>query len=106
MENNENIGGLCRQMKNNTQEVIKKYSKEQLEGIFEDLFKNQNKNEGRMANLPLEWRHHEWEEDGEQYSCWTLIAGGLFHVLTTGDDGKEEFDNIMKEELNKLKNGE
>ena len=96
--------GLYKQLKENPVKPIK-YTKEFLMKTFEDVFKNRNEDLDRKVDLPLEWKHYEWEENGERFSCWKLLAGGMFCVLTTGDKGKEEFDRIMKEEFDKqLKN--
>jgi hypothetical protein len=93
-------GGLYEQLKNSKSEPIK-YTKEYLVEVFKDVF-NRPVDNDKKVNLPLEWRHYEWEENGEQFSCWKLMVGGIFCQLTTGDGGKAEFDKILKEEFSKL----
>lgn len=98
----EKKGGLHNQLNNNKPEPIKKYTKEHLIKVFEKVFSKVDNSPDRKMKLPLEWKHYEWEENGEQFSCWKLTAGGLMNVLTTGDGGKEKFDKLMKEEFSKL----
>lgn len=101
-EEKKKKGGLYEQLKNNKPEPVTKYTKEQLISVFEEVFKNRNDDPNRIVNLPLEWKHFEWEENGEKLSCWKLMAGNLFTMVTTGDGGKEELDKLLKEEFKKL----
>lgn len=103
-EEEEKKGGLYEQLKNNIPNPNIEYTREYLISMFKDVFSKDYNNPNRKLNLPLEWKHCEWEENGEKFSCWKLMAGNLFTIATTGDGGKEEFDRIMKEEFSKLPN--
>lgn len=101
--------GLYEQLKTNKPEY-KDLTKENLIQIFEEVFASRNTDMNKKIALPLEWVHHEWEENGERFSCWKLMTGGIFCQLTTGDKGKEEIDKIFESEhthipiLTKIKN--
>jgi hypothetical protein len=90
--------GLYDRLKNNTEKPVK-YTKEYLIEVFKEVF-NRPVDENKKVELPLEWKHFEWEKDGQQYSCWKLSGGG-FPILTIGDGGKEAFDKLFKEEIEK-----
>lgn len=70
-----------------------KYTKEYLEKILGNIYKN-DKPISKFA-----WKHNTWEENGERFSAWTFKTDrGSF---TTGDGGKEAFDKLFLEELEK-----
>ncbi len=97
----EEKGGLYNQLKNNIPNPNIEYTKEDLISVFNDVFANRPDNRNKIVDLPLEWKHYEWEENGEKFSCWKLMAGNLFTIATTGDGGKEAFDKLFQEELEK-----
>lgn len=99
MNKEEKKGGLYEQLKNNKPNPNTKYTKEYLISVFENVFSRVDNSPNRKINLPLEWKHFEWEENGEQFSCWKLMAGGLFTIATTGDGGKAKFDRLMAEQF-------
>lgn len=76
-------------------------NKEGIKKALEEAFKKQDKKENRIMELhPFGWLHHTWEEDGQQYSSWSFYNNGVCQI-TTGDKGKEEFDNIFKQKAEK-----
>jgi len=90
--------GLYEQLKNNEIKPLQEpLTKEFLTKTFEEAFKNRNEDLNRKVDLPLEWIHHTWEENGKKFSCWKLVAGGIFCRLITGDNGKEEINKIFEE---------
>lgn len=93
--------GLYEQLKNNHIESEPKYTRKYLEEVFGNLFKISEERKEKLIKMPFFWKHNTWEENGEKYSSWSY-TNGLHTLFTTGDGGKEEFDRIMKEEINKL----
>lgn len=88
--------GLYEQLKNSKLEPIK-YTKEHLIELFKDIF-NRPVDSDKKVNLPLEWKHYEWEKDGKKYSMWKY-TNGLQTLITTGDGGKAEFDRLIEEQF-------
>lgn len=96
-EEKEKIGkGLYEQLKNNLHQGIQyPLTKEKLSKLTEKLFTNR-KDPEKTINLPIEWKHCVWEENGEIKSCWKLMAGNLYTIVITGDEGKKEFDKLYR----------